>query len=111
MTAQPFGERRLVEVASGEGASVQHETQLHRHEGGAFVAGEERSELRRPTEACRDGAGQPSGAPRHWIAGWDAAKGVRPLGTPAAILVDSLGRLLVVEDRNRTVLMLTREAP
>ena len=58
-----------------------------------------------------DGAGRPSGAPRSWISGWGAARGVRPLGTPAGILVDSFGRLLVVEDRNRTVLMLTREAP
>ena len=58
-----------------------------------------------------DAAGQPVGAARPWIGGWEAAKGVRPLGAPAGILVDSFGRLLVVEDRNKTLLMLTREAP
>jgi hypothetical protein len=35
---------------------------------------------------------------------------VRPLGAPTGILVDSAGRLFVVEDRNRTLLMLTRDA-
>ena len=34
---------------------------------------------------------------------------MRPLGAPAGILIDSAGRLLVVEDRNRTVLMLVRD--
>ena len=58
-----------------------------------------------------DAAGKPVGAARPWIGGWAAAKGVRPLGAPAGILVDSFGRLLVVEDRNKTLLMLTREAP
>lgn len=53
--------------------------------------------------------GVPTGAPRLWIGGWNAAKNVRPLGAPAGILVDSAGRLLVVEDRNRTLLMLTRD--
>ena len=56
-----------------------------------------------------DARGRPSGAPRVWIGGWNAVKGVRPLGAPAGILVDSLGRLFVVEDRNRTLLMLTRD--
>jgi glucose/arabinose dehydrogenase len=56
-----------------------------------------------------DASGVPTGAPRVWIGGWNAAKNVRPLGAPAGILVDSAGRLLVVEDRNRTLLMLTRD--
>ena len=58
-----------------------------------------------------DAAGKPSGPPKPWIEGWSAAKGVRPLGAPTGILVDSFGRLLVVEDRNKTLLMLTREQP
>lgn len=57
-----------------------------------------------------DARGRPGGAARPWIEGWSAAKGVRPLGTPAGFAIDSLGRMLVVEDRNRTLLMLTREA-
>ena len=44
--------------------------------------------------------------PTVWIGGWNAAAGVRPLGAPTGITVDSAGRLWVVEDRNRTVLML-----
>jgi len=56
-----------------------------------------------------DARGRPSGAPRVWIGGWNAVKGVRPLGAPTGIFVDSVGRLFVVEDRNRTLLMLTRD--
>ncbi len=57
-----------------------------------------------------DTQGRPVGEARPWISGWSAAKGVRPLGAPAGIAIDSLGRMLVVEDRNRTLLMLTRES-
>ena len=53
-----------------------------------------------------DARGRPQGAPKLWIGGWDAAAGVRPLGAPTGITVDSAGRLWVVEDRNRTVLVL-----
>jgi len=56
-----------------------------------------------------DARGRPSGAPRVWIGGWNAVQGVRPLGAPTGIVVDSIGRLFVVEDRNRTLLMLTRD--
>jgi glucose/arabinose dehydrogenase len=56
-----------------------------------------------------DARGRPGGAPRVWIGGWNAVKGVRPLGAPTGIFVDSGGRLFVVEDRNRTLLMLTRD--
>ena len=56
-----------------------------------------------------DAAGRASGPPRPWIDGWSALKNVRPLGTPAGLLVDSAGRLFVVEDRNRTLLLLVRE--
>lgn len=55
-----------------------------------------------------DAQGRAQGAPTVWIAGWDAATGVRPLGAPTGITVDGAGRLWVVEDRNRTVLMLVR---
>jgi glucose/arabinose dehydrogenase len=53
--------------------------------------------------------GRPSGPPRPWIEDWGASRNGRPLGTPAGILVDSAGRLFVIEDRNRTVLMLVRD--
>ena len=58
-----------------------------------------------------DASGHPTGPPHDWISGWAAKKNVRPLGAPAGLWVDSRGRLLVVEDRNRTLLMLTRDAP
>ena len=50
--------------------------------------------------------GLPGGKPVEWLAGWEAQPGVRPLGKPTGVAVDSQGRLLVVEDLNRTVLML-----
>jgi glucose/arabinose dehydrogenase len=56
-----------------------------------------------------DARGRPDGAPRVWIGGWNAVQGVRPLGAPTGIFVDAIGRLFVVEDRNRTLLMLTRD--
>ncbi|XAH24272.1 PQQ-dependent sugar dehydrogenase [Xylophilus sp. GW821-FHT01B05] len=40
------------------------------------------------------------------LSGWDAKPGVRPMGKPTGITIDRQGRLLVVEDLNRTVLML-----
>ncbi len=57
-----------------------------------------------------DARGLPSGAPIDWLSGWHAEPGRRPLGRPTGITVDSAGRLLVVEDYNRTVLMLLPEA-
>ena len=58
-----------------------------------------------------DARGRPSGAARSWIGGWAAERSVRPLGAPSGIAVDAAGRLLVVEDRNRTLILLSREAP
>lgn len=58
-----------------------------------------------------DAAGKPGAMARTWVGGWTAQKNVRPLGAPTGLLVDSAGRLLIVEDRNRTLLMLTRETP
>jgi glucose/arabinose dehydrogenase len=53
-----------------------------------------------------DAQGRAQGAPTAWIGGWNALAGVRPQGAPTGITVDGAGRLWVVEDRNRTVLML-----
>jgi len=53
-----------------------------------------------------DQRGRPVGEPVTWVAGWDAAAGVRPLGAPTGATVDHAGRLWIVEDRNRTVLMM-----
>lgn len=50
--------------------------------------------------------GLPAGQPIDWLAGWDAKPGVRPMGRPTGITVDRQGRLLAVEDFNRTILML-----
>lgn len=51
-------------------------------------------------------SGLPAGQPIDWLAGWDAKPGVRPMGRPTGITVDRQGRLLAVEDFNRTILML-----
>ena len=56
-----------------------------------------------------DPQGKPSGAPQVWIGGWTALAGVRPLGAPTGLAIDAHGRLLVVEDRHKTLLMLTHE--
>ena len=56
-----------------------------------------------------DPQGKPTGAPRTWIGGWTAAPGVRPLGAPTGLAIDAAGRLLVVEDRHKTLLMLVRD--
>lgn len=49
--------------------------------------------------------GRPTGARQDLVAGWQAAPGVRPRGTPAGITLDHLNRLWIVEDRNRTVIV------
>jgi len=56
-----------------------------------------------------DAQGKPAGPPRVWIGGWAAATGVRPLGAPTGLAIDAAGRLLVVEDRHKTLLMLVHE--
>jgi len=53
-----------------------------------------------------DAQGRPSATPTPWLSGWDALPGVRPQGKPTGMTVDHQGRLLVVEDFNRTVLLL-----
>ena len=56
-----------------------------------------------------DAEGRPSGEREDIVWGWDAKPGVRPLGSPAGVTVDHLGRLWIVEDRNRTVLVVAPE--
>ncbi len=53
--------------------------------------------------------GRPTGPAQMWIDGWTASPGVRPLGAPTGFVVDTQGRLLIVEDRHRTLLMLVRD--
>ncbi|WP_058641854.1 PQQ-dependent sugar dehydrogenase [Pseudacidovorax intermedius] len=55
--------------------------------------------------------GLPAGPAIDWLAGWHAKDGVRPMGRPTGLTVDRAGRLLVVEDFNRTVLMLLPAQP
>lgn len=57
-----------------------------------------------------DAAGGPASAPVQVIGGWQEAAG-RPKGAPTGLAVDHTGRLWIVEDRNKSVLMLRREAP
>ncbi len=56
-----------------------------------------------------DPSGRSTGAPRTWVGGWAAAAGVRPLGAPTGLCPAADGRMLIVEDRNRTLLMLARD--
>ncbi len=56
--------------------------------------------------------GLPRGEPRPVLAGWAAKAGVRPSGRPTGMAIDHQGQLWVVEDFNRTVLLVRRtEAP
>lgn len=55
--------------------------------------------------------GMPRGPRRDFVSGWNAQAGVRPLGNPAGITVDSQGRLWIVEDRNRTVILIAPDQP
>ncbi|WP_345944772.1 hypothetical protein [Variovorax sp. dw_954] len=58
-----------------------------------------------------DARGLPAGKPIDWLAGWTPKDGVRPMGKPTGITVDRQGRLLVVEDFNRSILMLLPQSP
>ena len=56
------------------------------------------------SDACRDDGGkQAVPCPE------TEAPGVRPLGAPTGLAIDRAGRLLVVEDRHKTLLMLARD--
>jgi glucose/arabinose dehydrogenase len=50
------------------------------------------------------------GQPQPVLSGWTAQAGVMPLGAPTGIAVDSAGRLWVVEDRHRTLLVVQPES-
>jgi glucose/arabinose dehydrogenase len=55
-----------------------------------------------------DAAGRVTAPGTELLGNWSAQNGVRPLGAPAGLALDTKGRLFVVEDRNRTILMLGR---
>ena len=44
-----------------------------------------------------------------WIDGWAARGKGHPLGAPAGFTIDGAGRMLVVDDRNKSLLMLVRD--
>lgn len=50
--------------------------------------------------------GQPTGPREDLVSGWDAVPGQRPVGAPAGVTVDHQGRLWVVDDRNRQLLLI-----
>lgn len=58
-----------------------------------------------------DAHGRPTGERENILSGWRAMPGIRPLGNPAGITLDHHGRLWVVEDRNRTVLVVAPDTP
>jgi glucose/arabinose dehydrogenase len=51
-------------------------------------------------------AGLPQGPPLSVVSDWAARAGVQPQGAPTGITLDSAGRLWIVEDRHRTLLVL-----
>ena len=53
-----------------------------------------------------DGFGRPTGERTDFVSGWRPMPGVRPLGSPAGAAVDDQGRLWIVEDRNRSLLLI-----
>ncbi|MEP7138237.1 MAG: PQQ-dependent sugar dehydrogenase [Caldimonas sp.] len=55
-----------------------------------------------------DASGGPAGPARMWIDGWGARGRGHPLGAPAGFTIDGAGRMLVVDDRNKSLLMLVR---
>ena len=55
---------------------------------------------------ARNAKGLPTGAPINWLSGWDEKVGLRPRGRPTGMSIDHAGRLLVVEDFNRSLLIL-----
>lgn len=56
-----------------------------------------------------DQAGKIAGKGTELLGDWAAKPGIRPQGAPTGITIDAAGRLLVLEDRNKTVLLLGRD--
>lgn len=52
-----------------------------------------------------DAIGKLLGAGKELLGDWAALEGVRPMGAPTGIALDTKGRLYVVEDRNKTILI------
>jgi glucose/arabinose dehydrogenase len=62
--------------------------------------------------AWRVGAdGRPTGPREDLVSGWSAKPGVRPLGSPAGATLDAQGRLWIVEDRNRALIVIAPDRP
>lgn len=57
-----------------------------------------------------DAKGVPAGTPVEVVGGWAASPDVRPKGAPTGLTVDRSGRLWIVEDRNKTVMLVQRES-
>lgn len=57
-----------------------------------------------------DARGRPSGPRQDLVSGWEAQPGGRGVGAPAGLTVDHQGRLWIVDDRHRQVLVVAREA-
>lgn len=55
--------------------------------------------------------GRPTGARENIVSGWRVMPGIRPQGNPAGVTVDHRGWLWIVEDRNRTVLVVAPDTP
>ena len=58
-----------------------------------------------------DASGRPTGPRQDLVSGWEARPGVRPVGAPAGATVDDQGRLWIVDDRNRQVLVVAPDRP
>lgn len=58
-----------------------------------------------------DENGRPGGARENLVHGWHEKAGLRPLGTPAGATFDTEGRLWIVEDRNRSVIVIAPRQP
>jgi glucose/arabinose dehydrogenase len=52
---------------------------------------------------------QVTSSPLTIVSDWDEKKGIRPKGSPTGLLIDSQGNLWIVEDRNGTVIRISRE--
>jgi glucose/arabinose dehydrogenase len=55
---------------------------------------------------ARQKDGKPGGKPIEWLGNWTADGKTRPLGRPSGLALNHAGQLMVVEDYNRSLLML-----